>query len=271
MAYNHEYPYTDAQKFNDDWLLNKMKELDATFAKWVEQIAELEKALPRIAALEKQFAELSNLVSDYSIIKKKVFANEAKIEELETVLDGLDNRFKYIKDYVDAIKSELETKIYVQFNALLDKLYIEKAKTDAELKALLEYIKRVEAASAANVYNGVIGKRVSLDDNNKEIYQYMRYFGLTEAQLSELGLTEEQLRQYNLTNRDFAYYGKQFLKKLFIFSPVSGEKMPVYMAISEVLTYLCNTMTADEFAARNYTESELEGLDLTALEWLTFR
>ena len=29
MAYNYEYPYTDPNRYNDDWLLNKMKELDS--------------------------------------------------------------------------------------------------------------------------------------------------------------------------------------------------------------------------------------------------
>lgn len=27
MAYNYEFPYTDATRYNDDWLLKKMKEL----------------------------------------------------------------------------------------------------------------------------------------------------------------------------------------------------------------------------------------------------
>lgn len=29
MAYNYEYPYTDPNRYNADWLLNKVKELDA--------------------------------------------------------------------------------------------------------------------------------------------------------------------------------------------------------------------------------------------------
>lgn len=28
MAYNYEYPYTDPNRYNADWLLNKVKELD---------------------------------------------------------------------------------------------------------------------------------------------------------------------------------------------------------------------------------------------------
>lgn len=32
MAYNYEFPYTDPNMYNDDWLLSKMKEL----LKWME-------------------------------------------------------------------------------------------------------------------------------------------------------------------------------------------------------------------------------------------
>lgn len=35
MAFNHEYPYTDAQLFNDDWLIMKVKELLAQFSEFV--------------------------------------------------------------------------------------------------------------------------------------------------------------------------------------------------------------------------------------------
>lgn len=28
MAYNYEYPYVAQQRYNDDWLLNKVKEMD---------------------------------------------------------------------------------------------------------------------------------------------------------------------------------------------------------------------------------------------------
>ena len=28
MAYNYEYPYTDPNRYNDDWLINKIKEVE---------------------------------------------------------------------------------------------------------------------------------------------------------------------------------------------------------------------------------------------------
>ena len=42
MAFNYEYPYTDPNIYNDDWLLKKMKELLA----WREGIEEWKTEYP---------------------------------------------------------------------------------------------------------------------------------------------------------------------------------------------------------------------------------
>lgn len=278
MAYNYEYPYTDSQIFNDDWLLNKMKALNAKFEEWTAIVEELSALIPtvnkldkRVTALESAFSELASIKADLKLVMNQANRNTADIRAMLDIINGLDNRFAWVKKYVDSVAKEFDIKLNITASNLLDKIYISNAQLTAQIKALEEYIKIVEEKSAANVLNTVIGSRVSLDENNKEIYQYLRYFGLTESELLELGLTEEELEEYNLTQRDFAYEGKKFLKKLFIFSPVSGAKMPTYMVMSDVLTYLSNTLTADEFAALNLTESDIEELDLTALEWLTYR
>ena len=43
MAYNYEYPYTDPNRYNDDWLLNKMKELEGRLDGIVEETLALTK------------------------------------------------------------------------------------------------------------------------------------------------------------------------------------------------------------------------------------
>ena len=43
MAYNYEYPYTDQNRSNADWLLNKMKELEGRLDGIVEETLKLTK------------------------------------------------------------------------------------------------------------------------------------------------------------------------------------------------------------------------------------
>lgn len=42
MAYNYEYPYTDPNRYNDDWLINKVKELAEEWSKTATDWKELE-------------------------------------------------------------------------------------------------------------------------------------------------------------------------------------------------------------------------------------
>lgn len=35
MAYDHEYPYTDASKYNDDWVLSQVKKMEATLKEFI--------------------------------------------------------------------------------------------------------------------------------------------------------------------------------------------------------------------------------------------
>lgn len=59
MAYNHEYPYVDMDTYNDDWLLNKMKELIAEWAQMQQSFATLQAAFDSLKAyVDNYFANL---------------------------------------------------------------------------------------------------------------------------------------------------------------------------------------------------------------------
>lgn len=70
MAYNYEYPYTDAHRHNDDWLINKVKELALEWIKTSGEWTETREA----------FAELKNYIADY-------FKNLDVSEEINEKLD----------------------------------------------------------------------------------------------------------------------------------------------------------------------------------------
>lgn len=55
MAYNYEYPYVDAGRYNDDWMINKMKEL----------VTEFNNLDQKFDSLSAQFTALKNYVDGY--------------------------------------------------------------------------------------------------------------------------------------------------------------------------------------------------------------
>lgn len=70
MAYNSEYPYTDPYRYNDDWLLGKMRELIEEWAAMKGQFVDL----------QKEFNELKTYIMNY-------FANLNVQDEVETILN----------------------------------------------------------------------------------------------------------------------------------------------------------------------------------------
>lgn len=278
MAYNHEYPYTDPSRYNDDWLIHQVKAIGARLDSYEELAKELEKELKYIKELDRRVTNLEQTIKLLDTIQadiKTLKVNYKKLSEnvtaIQLALDGIDTRFKSVYAYIDSMAKQLDIKLNNRIYDIRQELYIFNAQLNAQIDALRAYIEEVERKSSASVYNPVIGSRVTLDVNNNEIYSYMRYGGMTAAQLMERGYTENELKSYNLTARDFGYFGKKYLKQLFVYSPVSGARMPIEQALSDVLTQVCNTLTESERETMNLTEDELAALDLTAIQWLTYR
>ena len=60
MAYNYEYPYTDPNRYNADWLINKMKELEGRLDGILEEALKLTKEYvdDRIAVFQTQISDI---------------------------------------------------------------------------------------------------------------------------------------------------------------------------------------------------------------------
>ena len=99
MAYNYEYPYTDPNRYNDDWLLNKMKELDNRLDGIVEETLALTKAYvdnrletyqSQINSIKQDIAELSQRTDTLSAhVANEVLRLESKILDAERKAESL--------------------------------------------------------------------------------------------------------------------------------------------------------------------------------------
>ena len=99
MAYNYEYPYTDPNRYNADWLLNKMKELDGRLEGIVEEILALTKTYvdnrletyqSQIESIRREIAEVSQRTDTLSVhVADEVLRLEAKILDAERKAESL--------------------------------------------------------------------------------------------------------------------------------------------------------------------------------------
>ena len=99
MAYNYEYPYTDPNRYNDDWLLNKMKELEGRLDGIIEETLALTKTYvdnrletyqSQIDSIRREIAEVSQRTDTLSAhVAEEVLRLEAKILDAERKAESL--------------------------------------------------------------------------------------------------------------------------------------------------------------------------------------
>lgn len=99
MAYNYEYPYTDPNRYNDDWLLNKMKELEGRLDGIVEETLALTKTYvdnrletyqSQIDSIRRKIADVSQKTDTLSAhVAEEVLRLEAKILDAERQAESL--------------------------------------------------------------------------------------------------------------------------------------------------------------------------------------
>ena len=170
MAYNYEYPYTDPNRYNDDWLLNKMKELEGRLDGIVEETLAITKTYvdnrletyqSQIDSIRQEIADISQKTDTLSVhVADEVLRLEAKILEAERQAESL--------------------------------FIIANNRTDLKIEQNNEYIFReIEDNILTNirVINYFTGERVSVQD----MFNYLASLHLQNA------ITYNGLRDKNLT------------------------------------------------------------------------
>ena len=170
MAYNYEYPYTDPNRYNSDWLLNKMKELEGRLDGILEEALKLTKEYvdTRLSEYQAQIAQIRN--------------------EIQAVSDRTDELSEEIVRQVvrlEGLISDAERKAESLF-------IIANNRTDLQIERNNEYIFReIEDNILANitVINYFTGKNVTV----QEMFDYLASLHLENA------ITYNGLRDKNLT------------------------------------------------------------------------
>ena len=170
MAYNYEYPYTDPNRYNADWLLNKMKELEGRLDGILEEALKLTKEYvdTRLSVYQAQIAQIRN--------------------EIQAVSDRTDELSEEIVRQVlrlEGLISDAERQAESLF-------IIANNRTDLQIERNNEYIFReIEDNILANitVINYFTGEHVTVQD----MFDYLASLHLENA------ITYNGLRDKNLT------------------------------------------------------------------------
>lgn len=170
MAYNYEYPYTDPNRYNDDWLLNKMKELEGRLDGIVEETLALTK----------------------TYVDSRLETYQSQIKSIRLEIEELSQRTDTLSAHVAKEVLRLEAKILDAERKAESLFIIANNRTDLQIERNNEYIFReIEDNLLANitVINYFTGERMSVQD----MFDYLASLHAENA------ITYNGLRDKNLT------------------------------------------------------------------------
>lgn len=170
MAYNYEYPYTDPNRYNADWLLNKMKELEGRLDGILEEALKLTK--------EYVDTRLSEYQAQIVQIRKEIQAVSDRTDELSA---EMVQQVMRLEDLISDAEREAES-LFIIAND----------RTDLQIERNNEYIFReIEDNILANitVINYFTGEHTTVQD----MFDYLASLHLENA------ITYNGLRDKNLT------------------------------------------------------------------------
>ena len=170
MAYNYEYPYTDPNRYNADWLLNKMKELEARLDGILEEALKLTK--------EYVDTRLSEYQAQIAQIRKEIQAVSDRTDELSA---EMVQQVMRLEGLISDAEREAESLFIIANN-----------RTDLQIEQNNEYIFReIEDNILANitVINYFTGEKTTVQD----MFDYLASLHLENA------ITYNGLRDKNLT------------------------------------------------------------------------
>lgn len=186
-----DYPYTNLQDMNLDWILRKMKELDQNMQDL------LDKAIAEATAAAKAYVDeqLGEVYEDFENLQKS-FAN------LNTNVIALNNAFiaftANINGQMTALRQYVDDSLTAQ--QLQMQLMISQ-NNDYLLSQMETYLAQIK------VINYFTGEKVSIQD----MFNYLAGLHLTDAinytTMAARGKTYTQLAGLNMTYTDLAMHG----------------------------------------------------------------
>lgn len=276
-----EFPNADYYRSDLREILRYVRELEAYVKTWDEVVAELRTEIARLSGLSDEVIDLEKRVTklEPTVAKLKsdvtfILKNLEEINDWQELTDGklraIALRIDHLKIYVDDMDNALMADYNNKFLLYSLKMNQMKDQLMSLINGIIERMEYMIEHLSSDVYDPIRAERITFDKNNEHIYADLRYGGITEGRFAELGLTEDDLQDIGLTQYDWAFNSVFFFKDYYIYSPVRGIRMSPYQALSDVLTFVCSTMTEEQFEALNLTEEEFEALNLTHRQYLTY-
>ena len=192
----------------------------------------------------------------------------------ETLTKNVNNRF-------DAMESDYNTKISSVVNEINSKYsyLIELIKSNEEtikeyinmkIADVLEYVKTFTAKDI-KMYNPTSGKIESIDKVINDVYNYLRYCGVTATEYDSLNLTAQGFDSKYMSALDYDIYAKNLLmldNNHYMYSPFNGEYVSIKSVVYDLaLLHAESPITAQKYDALELTSDNYDSRNITAYDY----
>lgn len=237
----HKYPITNLHELDLSWLIELVDNLEATLIEWESIINELQEGLKSLDEINAKIDTINAEIADLDDIRNQLAIAVNDIENLKAAIERIDNDTDALYGLISSNFAILSERIDLSYERLHNQLELLKQAHNIDIEVLKVDINEkynylldlINQVRPVDVFNRVAGKRLSFDDNNFNIYEDLRYFGITNNTLYELSGNNEVASLVH-NNRDYALFMKLRMKKNYIYSPLSGKKVSHNNAISEL-------------------------------------
>ena len=241
--FDHKYPTTNLHELDLSWIIMKVKDLEIILDSWKSTIEELEEGLKELEGFDERISALEALTANLDEVYKIIEAlsiDDAKIwDELKALKQKIIDVEAALYSEVDLLMVYVNNKVTAEKTARINADF----ELDVMIRSLaatifdqIDYINyRLDQIIPEKVYNRVAGVKLLLNDNNFNIYEDLRDFGISNATLSEYGIDNDHIAALHLNNRDYAINAYKRLKLHYVFSPVTGVRVSHANALSQII------------------------------------
>ena len=219
---------------------------------------------------------INNFTDDYkNYTDEKILELKNNIESnIKNVYDTLNNKIDFeisnVNNRIDGVEEDITKSLNELKLLIYDVNNNTKLWTQVEIQKLYNYIDSVYCENV-KCYNPTTGLYEPICKVLNDMYDKLRYFGITAYEYDRLNLTADEYDNLMLSANRYDLYAKMILYKspwFYMYSPITGK----YEFYQDVIYQLAdiikpNPITASEYDALNITASKYDKKSITAANY----
>ena len=268
----NKYPYTDFHELNLDWILEKVKQFDASLSELVTDFNQIESDFRTVQAqvnnlLNIMEAEVRAAINEYLPQAMAPYIQDLnnalnEIQRLKDEIAGWDDQLYLIREEYSRADDNLQIDYINRINQLRFDMIAQILRLDDRIDHIMDDL--------PDIHNPVRGYQTNIAQVIYDVYDACRYFAYTVKQFDSLGLTAQELDDMQRIAIDLDLNGYVILYPPHkCLNPLTGERADICTILQD-LALFASTRTWTALIWDNtwiQDATTIDALDLTSFDF----